>query len=145
MEQIALNRGELIALLMQCRGDGTLLTSVWLARRWKLAKAIARQAWDIEAVEKLFTVLEQPVVLEEREEVVAGSHVAERLDRLLASELSLATGLLDSPRMVTDLCGAWLLLEIWLQPDDRGQMQILRERLTVQAEQCEIDLRGLGV
>ena len=138
-------RRDVITFLETVRDDGMLLAALWCARRWKLARALGQHAWDVEAVEKLSAMLGHSVELKERDVVCQGCHVAERLDQLLTSELSLATGLLTSPELVMALCKAWLLLEIRFVPDEPSWMQVLRERLTVHAESLEIDLRGLGV
>ncbi len=139
------NGSQLSRFLEQRRQDAALFIASWMDRRWEIAKAIERHAWDAEAIEKLFAVLGEPVALDEHEVIREGCEILRLLDRLIAREASLTTGLLESPRLVRDLCRAWLLLEIRFRPDERGWLRPLRERLTVRAEHLEIDLRGLGV
>lgn len=145
VEQLILNRGDVITFLEQRREDALFLTAMWMARRRPIAKAIEHQALDVEAVEKLFALLGQDVSLTERQVVREGTKAMRRLDWLLRSECSLSTGLLESSRLVALLCRVWLVLEIRFRPDERNWLQALRERLTVRAEECEIDLRGQGL
>ncbi len=139
------DRDELSRLLDQRRQDAALLIASWMARRWEIAKAIERHAWDVEAIEKLFVVLGQAVDLDEHWVIREGSEILRLLDRLIARESARPTGLLELPGIVTELCRAWMLLEVRFRPDERGWLRSLRERLTLRAEQLEIDLRGLGV
>ncbi len=118
---------------------------MWLARREHIVKAILRQACDVEAIEKLAAALDSPVVLDEREVLIWGSRLTNLLDCLITSELACSTGLLASPKLARALTIAWLLLEIRFAPDERGWLVPLRERLTLRAEEFEIDLRDLGV
>ncbi len=145
MERLVCHRSELIAFLSQFRANGFLLASVWMARRWEIGKAIERHAWDVDAITKLFAVMGHAVELDEHEVIREGSEILRLLDRLIARESARPTGLLESPGIVTELCRAWLLLEVRFRPDERSWLRSLRERLTLRAEQLEIDLRGLGV
>ena len=139
------DRTALIDLLKHGHEDGAFLAHLWLVRRREIAKAIEGQAWDVEAVEKLFSVLGHDLVLIERQVTCEGQRVMQVLDRLVTRELALSTGLLESPRLVSSLSRAWLILEIRFRPDERGWLQDLRDRLTCLADEREIDLRGMGV
>ncbi len=145
MKEPAWDDSDFIAFLEQRRQDAALLIASWMARRWEIAKAIERHAWDVEAIEKLFAVLGHAVDLDEYQLIREGSEIMQLLDRLIARESACPTGVLESPRIVTELCRAWLLLEVRFRPDERSWLRSLRERLTLRAEQLEIDLRGLGV
>ncbi len=125
--------------------DGAFLVTMWLARRRDIVRALERQAWDVEAIEKLSAALGSPLVLDEREELIRGGRMADLLDRLITSELACSTGLFGADALVRTLTKAWLFLEVRFAPDDQGWLVPLRERLTVAAEQREIDLRDLGV
>ena len=138
-------REDLAEFLWHAHNDRVFLTGSWLSRRQKLAGGIARHTWDVEAVETLAAVLEYTIQIDEWEIIREGTRTLHLLDQLISAEISLSTGLLDSSKMVTSLCAAWFVLEIRFLPDERGWMQTMRARLTLQAEHLEIDLRGLGV
>ena len=137
-------REDLAEFLECAHRDSLFLTASWLGRRWPLTRALARHKWDVECVETLAGVLGQTVQLDEWQVIDESVRTLQLLDQLIVAEISVATGLLDSEQMVASLCAAWFVLEIRFPPE-RGWLQTMRERLTVQAERLEIDLRGLGV
>ncbi len=129
--------------------ESTLL-GLWNVRKWELVKTLERLAWDVERVVKLAHVLGRDISSHPQIaglETAAAEQRAEllRLDRFLTETATAPTGILRSQEVTVRVCTAWLVLEWAIQPESRGILADLRDKLVLRAEQEEIDLRGLGI
>ncbi len=129
--------------------NGTLLLRWWDGRRWEIAKAIERYAWDLESATRLLELLDYDV-----SEFPAGTEIEEirnarrslnLLDRLLSRESATPTGLLELPMLVRSILAEWLRLEVRFPLDERSPCALLRDQLVQEADRREIDLRGTGI